>query len=83
VGKEFSVFEQRVDVPADDGRPALAGPLFGYRLQDYPVDVHLPFKLLGRKLVVDPRNTFARADSIDSLVLIRNAPALRQDGRSG
>jgi GWxTD domain-containing protein len=64
VGKQFSVFEQDIDVPADPPGPWINGPFLGYKYETYPRDVHIPFKVNDRKLVTDPKMTFARTDTI-------------------
>ncbi|HSA97138.1 MAG TPA: GWxTD domain-containing protein [Acidobacteriota bacterium] len=64
VGKQFSVLEQDLDVPADPPGPSINGPFLGYKFETYPRDVHIPFKVNDRKLVTDPRMTFARTDTI-------------------
>lgn len=64
VGKEFSIYEKDITIPARQGKPRLSGPLLGYRLENYGTQVHIPFKMLDRKLVVDPRNTFGLEDQL-------------------
>jgi len=64
VGKEFSLFEEDITIPAEEPGPSLAGPMFGYRFQDYGANLLVPYKVRGRKLGVDPRNTFARQDTV-------------------
>jgi GWxTD domain-containing protein len=65
VGKEFTVFERSITVPKAGGPPSLNGPFLGYKTRAYPDDVLIPFKTLGRKLVVDPKMAFAVGDEID------------------
>lgn len=74
VGKEFTLVEQNLTVPADDARPGLTAPFLGYRLETYPADVLLPFKEGTQKVVVDPKATFAGSDSVSVLTLARNIP---------
>ncbi|MFQ6070631.1 MAG: GWxTD domain-containing protein [Candidatus Aminicenantales bacterium] len=64
VGKEFTIFEKEIGVPVGSEFPPILGPLVGYRLEEYDTSRHIPFKVLNRKLVVDPGNTFSPADSI-------------------
>jgi GWxTD domain-containing protein len=64
VGKQFSVLEKDIEVPAEGGGPAIDGPFLGYKYETYPRDVHIPFKVDDRKLVTDPKMTFARTDTI-------------------
>ncbi len=72
VGKQFSVLEKDIDVPADDRAVAIDGPFLGYRFETYPRDVHIPFKVQDQKLVTDPRMTFARTDTLAVLFNIVN-----------
>jgi len=81
VGKEFTLVEKNIVVPPDDGRPGLSEPFLGYRLETYARDLLLPFKEGDKKVVVDPKVTFAAADSLAVLVLARNIPEeLRRAG---
>jgi tetratricopeptide (TPR) repeat protein len=63
VGKEFTIYEQDVEIPASEGRPRLIGPSVGYGFKDYGRDVSLPFKLLEKKLLIDPARTFSPRES--------------------
>ena len=66
LAKEFTVMERAINVPkANAGRASLNGPFLGYKVSTYPQDVLIPFKALNRKLVVDPKMTFASGDEID------------------
>ncbi|MBM3309878.1 MAG: GWxTD domain-containing protein [Candidatus Aminicenantes bacterium] len=73
VGKEFSLHEQDITIPDEESGPFLAGPYFGYRFQDYGANLLVPFKVLEKKLVVDPRNTFARQDTVAMLCGVTRA----------
>ena len=64
VGKEFTIVERDIEVAGDAGAPKIFGPYLGYRAETYPRDIHLPFKVLDSKIAVDPRNTYAAADSV-------------------
>ncbi|MGQ9672394.1 MAG: GWxTD domain-containing protein [Candidatus Aminicenantales bacterium] len=64
VGKEFSLYEKDITIPAREGRPRLSGPILGYKLEKYGPQIHIPFKVLDRKLVVDPKNTFGLEDEL-------------------
>ena len=82
VAKEFCLLERDIVVPADDGKPSLVGPLIGYKFQDYSANLQLPFKMLDKKLIVDPQNTFAKSDTIAFLISVQNAgEELWRDGR--
>jgi GWxTD domain-containing protein len=72
VGKQFSVLERDVDVPAEPAGPSIDGPFIGYKFETYQRDVHIPFKANDRKLVIDPKMTFARTDEIAVLFSVLN-----------
>jgi tetratricopeptide (TPR) repeat protein len=63
VGKEFTVYEKMIDVPAPSGSPKILGPVLGYNLQSYPSELQTPFKFMDKQLQVDPGNTFTLKDS--------------------
>lgn len=70
--KEFSILEQDLTVPEESGLPRLGGPYLGYRSEAYPPDVHLPFKISERKLVVEAKKTFSAADDITVFFNVEN-----------
>jgi GWxTD domain-containing protein len=72
VGKQFSVLEKDIEVPAERPEPSINGPFLGYKFETYQRDVHIPFKVNDRKLVIDPKMTFARTDSIAVLFNLLN-----------
>lgn len=72
VGKQFSVLEKDVDVPPAKTSPSIDGPFLGYKFETYRRDVHIPFKVNDRKLVIDPKMTFAKADEIAILFNVLN-----------
>jgi len=72
VGKQFSVLEKDIVVPAEAPRPSLDGPFLGYKFETYQRDVHVPFKSNDQKLVTDPKMTFARTDALAVLFNIIN-----------
>jgi GWxTD domain-containing protein len=83
VGKQFSVLEKDVEVPPSKTTPSLDGPFLGYKFETYPRDVHVPFKVNDRKLVTDPRKTFARTDEIAVLFSVLNVTeVLLRDGEA-
>jgi GWxTD domain-containing protein len=83
VGKQFSLLEQVLEVPPAKSGPALEGPFVGYKFETYPRDVHIPFKVLDKKLVVDPKKTFASGDAIAVLFNVLNpTPELARDGEA-
>jgi len=63
-GKEFSLLEKKVAIPADSGRPRLVGPVLGYKMADVQAGAHVPYQALNRKLNIDPKNTFTASDQI-------------------
>jgi hypothetical protein len=63
VGKEFTVYEKEIDVPAPSGSPGILGPVLGYSIQTYPSESQTPFKFMDKQLQVDPGNTFTLKDS--------------------
>ncbi|MBE3109451.1 MAG: tetratricopeptide repeat protein, partial [Acidobacteria bacterium] len=73
VGKQFSVLEKDVEVPPAKASPSIEGPFLGYRFETIQRDVHYPFKVNDRKLVTDPKKTYARADEIAVLFNVLNA----------
>lgn len=72
VGKQFSVLEKDIEVPAERPTPSINGPFLGYKFETYERDVHIPFKVYDRKLVIDPKMTFAKADDIAVLFNVLN-----------
>jgi GWxTD domain-containing protein len=64
VGKEFSVCEKDIVTPSREGKPRLTGPILGYKFENYDTQIHIPYKILDQKLVVDPKNTFASEDQL-------------------
>jgi GWxTD domain-containing protein len=72
VGKQFSVLEKDVEVPPAKTSPSIDGPFLGYKFETYQSDVHIPFMINDRKLVIDPKNTYARADQIAVLFDVLN-----------
>jgi len=72
VAKEFTIFEKEIEVPTDSNLPHVFGPFLGYRMQPFQTDVHIPFKVLDKKLVVDPQKTFASSDEISLLFILSN-----------
>ena len=80
VGKEFSILEKEIVVPADNTRPRIGGPYIGYRLENYQREIHVPFKVMDKKLVVDPRKTFSAGDEIAYMYNVEN---LTEELRAG
>jgi len=80
VGKQFSLFEQTLEVPPAKSSPSIEGPFLGYKFETYPRDVHIPFKVLDKKLVVDPKNTFGSQDGVAVLFNVLNVTAALAEG---
>ncbi len=81
VGKEFSVYEEDIEVLPDTGRPSINGPFLGFRVDKHPRSVHIPFKILDTKLAIDLKNTYSATDSIVlSFNLTGLTDALRNEG---
>ena len=80
VGREFSILEKDLVVPADSGRPQIGGPYIGYRLENYQREIHVPFKVMDKKLIVDPRKTFGGADEVAFMYNVEN---LTEELRAG
>jgi GWxTD domain-containing protein len=74
VGKEFSLLERTIEVPASDGPAALAGPIVGYGLQDAAGTSGVPFKVLGRQILTDPRETLGLSDDLAYAVGVIRLP---------
>ncbi|MCK4496543.1 MAG: tetratricopeptide repeat protein, partial [Candidatus Aminicenantes bacterium] len=72
VGKEFTIFKEQIEIPEDSGVPQIGGPFFGYKFQSFQSDVHIPFKVLDRKLVVDSKKTFSSSDDVSLLFILSN-----------
>jgi hypothetical protein len=64
VGKEFSVYEQEMAIPVRTAQARIEGPILGYKFESYQSGVLIPFKMIDKKLVVDPKNTFSVSDDI-------------------
>jgi GWxTD domain-containing protein len=64
VGKQFSLLEKDIEVPPAGTVPTLEGPVVGYKFETYRRDVHIPFKVVDQKLVVDPKKTFSNKDNL-------------------
>ncbi len=72
VGKQFSLLEETVEVPPVTAKPSIEGLVLGYKYETYQRDVHIPFKVLDKKLVIDPRKTFSSTDGIAVLFGVRH-----------
>lgn len=83
VGKQFSLLEQDVTVPPASAAPSIDGLVLGYRFEKYQRDVHIPFKVNDQKLVVDPKKTFSKTDTVAVFFNVLNATeGLREGGEA-
>jgi len=64
--------EKEIFVPEESGSPRITGLLLGYKFQSYQQNLHIPFKVLDKKLVVDPTNTFSSTDNISFFFNLSN-----------
>ncbi|MHB8055307.1 MAG: GWxTD domain-containing protein [Candidatus Aminicenantales bacterium] len=64
VGKEFSLLEKDINVPAADGPTKITDPIVGYGFADSPGTAAVPFKFLGRQLQTDPKGMFGSGDGL-------------------
>lgn len=72
VQKEFSLSEKEIVIPEDSGIPQIIGPILGHEFQNYQSNVHIPFKVLDKKLNVDPKNIYSTADEVSFLTVLTN-----------
>ena len=72
VGKEFSLFEKDVGIPEESELPPIIGPFVGYGFENYDTSRYIPFKVLDKKLLVDPKNTLSTSDTIALLYVLTN-----------
>ncbi|MBD3413114.1 MAG: GWxTD domain-containing protein [Candidatus Aminicenantes bacterium] len=72
VGKEFTILEKSVEVKESSGSPEILGPFVGYSFREYERDLHIPYKVLNEKLVLDPSKTFSASDEIAFLFVVSN-----------
>lgn len=80
VGKEFSVFEEEVSIPERGGNPRIIGPIMGYGFQDYPAHLHVPFKVVDKQLLSDPKSTISRSENIAFFFSIMNVTRTLWEG---
>jgi hypothetical protein len=80
-GKEFSLFEKKVAITEEEKRPLIVSPLLGYKIEQYGRDVHIPFKILEKKIVLDPKNTFSKSEKLSLFLSIAHvSEAFWEDG---
>jgi GWxTD domain-containing protein len=71
IGKEFSLLERDIVVDAGEA-PRVSEPIIGYKMETLGADSFSAFKIEGRRLLVDAKNTFTPADTIAVLCNIEN-----------
>jgi len=76
VAKEFSIIEKELSIPEDLGVSKISGPFFGFKIINLDESYHIPYKILDKKLAVDPKNTFGISDDV---VFFFNIENLTQD----
>lgn len=82
VGKEFSIYEKEISIAEDSRAAQVVGPFVGYRFQDYQPGVHIPFKIVEKKLIVDPKNTLAASDDLSFVFnLVNVTQSLWNEGK--
>ena len=72
VGTEFSVLEKEIFLPEDSKLPKITGPFLGYKFQDFDSNLHIPFKVVDKKLLVDPKKTYSLTDTVAILFSLTN-----------
>jgi GWxTD domain-containing protein len=72
VGKEFSVSEREISVPDQARFPELVGLVVGYALQDYPQNLHVPFKVMDKQLLIDPKSTISLSEDVAFFFSVMN-----------
>lgn len=76
VAKEFCIIEKELSIPEDLGVAKINGPFFGFKIINLDESYHIPYKILDKKLAVDPKNTYGISDDV---VFFFNIDNLTQD----
>ncbi len=76
VAKEFCIIEKELSIPEDLGVAKISGPFFGFKIINLDESYHIPYKILDKKLAVDPKNTYGISDDV---VFFFNIENLTQD----
>jgi len=74
VAKEFSVVEKDLTWAETGATPRISEAVLGFKLEDSPGNAHVPFRVLGKKLAVDPKTTFGAGDEIALLLGVLSVP---------
>jgi len=72
VAKEFSIIERDIFVSENLGQPKISGPFLGFEILNLDESYFIPYKLLDKKLAVDPKDTFGVDDEIVYFFNIEN-----------
>ena len=72
VAKEFSIFEKDLSIPEDSRLPIISGPFLGFKIVSLDRNYHIPYKILDKKLAVDPKKTFSVSDDLVFFFNIEN-----------
>lgn len=81
VKKEFSIFEDQLAIAEGEMSSQIVSPLLGYKIERYGQEVHIPFKILEKKICVDPKRTFAKSEELILFLTIANVTeALWENG---
>jgi GWxTD domain-containing protein len=72
VQKEFCLYEGDIRVPEASEEFRLYGPFVGSGFEEYAPDLHLPFKVGTRKLLVDPTQTLSPKDTLCLQAVLQN-----------
>jgi len=76
VAKEFCIIEEELSIPGDLGVSKINGPFFGFKIINLDESYHIPYKILEKKLAVDPKKTYGASDDV---VFFFNIENLTQD----
>ncbi|MFP4081304.1 MAG: GWxTD domain-containing protein [Candidatus Aminicenantes bacterium] len=82
VGKEFTVFEKSFHIPETSSSPRLSQPVLGYEVEEYKSPMHIPFRSVDKRILVDPKKTFSASDQPAFSCTLLNVPeALWESGK--
>jgi GWxTD domain-containing protein len=81
VGKEFSIFEKEIVVPAGAGPVRMTQPVIGYKLEEAAAATS-PFKFLDKHILTDTGQTIGHGEQVAYVLGLENVGRdLWQDGR--
>ena len=82
VGKEFSVFEEDISIPKEPESAKIIGPVLGFELLEHSGHFHVPFRVMNKKLGVDPNKIFSSKEEMTVFFNVMNAAQdLWQEGK--